>query len=60
VPVNWRWPATEGNYLLPWYRIGWSLLWFPAYLFFRVGLAVVYGVVSLSVGEGCRIWEETA
>jgi hypothetical protein len=58
--MNWRWPATDTNHLLPWYRMVWAFLWFPAYLFFRVGLAVVFSVVSLNRGEFWRMWHATA
>lgn len=57
--MNYRWPATDTNCLRPWYGIAWGLLLLPVYLFFRAGLAVVYGLSHVSLQEFYRMWEET-
>lgn len=54
--MNWRWPATSGNSLEPWYIIGWRLAWLPlviaALCVYMVLYAVCYG--SRMVREEAR------
>ncbi len=49
-----RWPARPGSTLVPWYVIGWRLVWAPAiYLGFALTFA---GIAAANGPQAARDW----
>ena len=46
--MNWNWPKTETNDLVPWYVLGWRIVWLPFYI---TAACVLVGVAAIAFGR---------
>ncbi len=54
--INWKWPSTPDNDLVPVYRMLWSLLWFPVFIVGKSLCFVAIVAVNFSFKTGLLFW----